>query len=156
MKNLNLLATVALGVALYNPSFAQEETERDHPRRGHMLEKLDANGDQAIDEGEFLAMGADRFQKADLNGDGAVTAEEAEQAAYAAMEARIRERIARQVARRMERLDANGDGRISREESEAGSRERFAHMDRNDDGVLNRDDRRHGKHSRRHKDRNKD
>ena len=138
---------ILAGTLIVPVSLSAQEAERENqPRRGHMMERLDVNNDQAIDENEFMVLGAERFETADLNGDGAVTAEEAEQAAYTAMEARMRERIAKRVARRMEQLDTDGDGRISREESEAGSKERFAKLDRNNDGVLTREDRKRRKH----------
>lgn len=74
---------------------------------GPMFEKMDRNGDGAIDGEEARAMREKAFARMDSNGDGTVTQAEIEQ----------RRQGARQGADAMfAKADSNGDGALSKEE----------------------------------------
>lgn len=78
----------------------------------------DANGQISRDEmkAERDAMRNARFAALDSDGNGTLSAGE--------MTARMQDRMAQRMQRRIERLDTNGDGQISQEEMEAKMQER--------------------------------
>lgn len=85
----------------------------------------DTNGDGVVTVEELQNKSAERFQKADADGNGKLDVEEMQ----AAM---LRER----AERRVRALDTDGDGEVSAEEFQAPMRWHLSRMDRNDDGRL--------------------
>lgn len=103
------------------------------------------------------AMGAERFEQADADKNGDVSAEEF----AAAFNSRIggtdanndgvysedeivaeieRQRAKRMAQRIIERFDADGDGKLTKAEIESQQKKLFALLDRNDDGKIVRDE----------------
>ncbi|MHA1188989.1 MAG: EF-hand domain-containing protein [Alphaproteobacteria bacterium] len=125
---------------------------------GHMMDRMDANGDETITLDEFLVGHQDRFSSADADDDGFLTEEE--------IHARASDPVGRGVERMIERLDTDGDGKVSRAEAiavaseRAGERagERFDSTDADSDGFItaeearehmgNRGERRMGRYQR--------
>lgn len=115
----------------------------DWPRP--FFERLDANGDGAIDETEIRAMRARAFDRADANGDGVLT-----EAERSAARERMREAIARRTAAAIrlggamaerrgamaEAADTNRDGVLSRAEVLAAPMPMMARLDRDGDGRV--------------------
>lgn len=80
----------------------------DRPGRGAAFIELDRDGDGGITRAEFEARGAVRFDRADADADGLLSAEELTAAMTAGMTRRVDALLAR--------LDTSGDGMISAEE----------------------------------------
>jgi hypothetical protein len=95
---------------------------------GPLMERLDLDGDGAIDREEARAFGDRRFEEWDRKGDGAVTEAEMIEA--------IQARIARRFGRMFARLDENGDGRLERAELAAGGTALFDRIDADGDGRV--------------------
>ena len=96
------LTTAAAGtLAVAKPGFGPE-------RHKPTFEQLDADGNGALSKAEIAAMGLARFDAADTNGDGLLSAEE--------MTAKAQQRIAKRTAAMIERFDKDGDGALSAEE----------------------------------------
>ena len=70
--------------------------------------ELDADGDGQVTMQELAAMGAARFDAADSDGNGVLSAEE--------IQARAQEQVAKRVAGMIQRFDQDGDGALSRDE----------------------------------------
>ncbi|MEQ9518993.1 MAG: EF-hand domain-containing protein [Parvibaculum sp.] len=110
---------------------------RHGPRHnpGQMFEKMDLNKDGEITREEAENAHAQHFSEADTDKDGYISAEE--------MQARLAARIAERQLRMFERKDKDKDGRLSPEEMTAGRNgghhERmFERLDENSDGKITR------------------
>lgn len=124
MKKLTFTAIGALAVALAVPALAATVGMGKGPHgyhHGGMFQKADANGDGAITLEEAKAQSADIFAKLDLDGNGSLTHEEM-------IEARQKMRVERRkemAGKRFERMDLNGDGSVTREEMEEAAEKRM-------------------------------
>ncbi len=124
---------------------------RGHHRRGHgkrakirlakALERMDANGDDAISQDEIDAFRADRLKQFDVDGDGSLSMDE--------YEALWMDRMRKRMVRRFQRNDADGDGKITAEEFAERTKHMVLMRDRNDDGLLSKDDLKHKRMGRR-------
>lgn len=151
MKKLALAAILAGTTTLGVAGFAAAERHGGHGK-GHMMEKLDTNGDGQISRAEVDALKAERFSRADANSDGSLTMDEMEAFHEAERERRKEER----KQRRFERRDANGDGVISADEFDSRGDRMFDRVDANDDDVITKDEmkamkKKHGKHGGHHR-----
>jgi len=145
-----LLAALAVSFALAGPAMAGEGGQ--HGER--MFERLDSNGDGAIDADEFRAAGLMRFDRRDADGDGFLdkaeftAPRERPEGAPELSEAQ-QERRAEWHARMFSHLDADEDGRVSADEAETAHAQMFARLDADGDGRIAREEMRrpgHGRH----------
>ena len=105
MRKLTLMAAAgALAIGGASVALAQKGD------RGGGMERADANGDGVITLEEAKVQGAERFAKMDANGDGALTREDREA----------------RGAQRFAETDANGDGEITPDEMTAAREKRQA------------------------------
>ena len=136
MKHFALLA--AMGLAIAGTAYAGGDGTHDPMAR---LKKADANGDGMISRDEAqagLPQLYKHFDEVDANHDGQVTAEEL-QAFHQKMQAARRQK----AADRFKNVDTDGDGRISRAEAQAGAPRLAAHFDEidaNKDGFITPDE----------------
>jgi hypothetical protein len=131
MKKLILPALLLAFAAA--PAFAAPEEPARHG--GHMmqrLEKADTNGDGAISRAEFTAFRAAQFDKRDTNHDGFLTADDKPMHPGKAPAAGAA------PARFMAALDTNKDGKISRDEFVNGEAKMFDRLDTNKDGTISK------------------
>lgn len=139
MKKLMIGTLAAAGVAVMAASAFAAQGP------GERWEKADTNGDGEISAAEMSARQAEFLEAADTDGNGAVSKDEMK--AY---------REARRAERRAERNpDKNEDGVVDRTEFLNAAQDRFDRMDKNGDGVLSEDEqrRKRGRHHRRGGDR---
>ena len=134
MKYFALLA--ALGLALAGTSYAGEGMHDPMAR----LKKADTNGDGMISRDEAraaLPRVYEHFDEIDTNHDGQITAEEL-QAFHQKMHAGRQQK----AAEHFKKLDTDGDGRISRAEAQASPRlaAHFDEIDANKDGFITPDE----------------
>ena len=104
----------------------------DHGGRGDALKKADANGDGMISREEAKANPrlAKHFDDIDTNRDGQLSADE------------MKAFHAQRAAEHFKKLDTNGDGLISKAEAATAPRlaEHFDQLDANKDGQLSKDE----------------
>jgi len=104
----------------------------DHGGRGDFLKKADANGDGMIsrDEAKANPRLAKHFDEIDSNKDGQLSADE------------MRAFHAQRAGEHFKKLDANGDGVISKAEAANSPRlaEHFDQIDANKDGQVSKDE----------------
>jgi len=136
-----LPAALALSAALSAlPAAAQSV---DGP--GPMFERLDANGDGAVDAGEIASARERMFARIDANGDGLLTADE-RAAARDQFRQRVAERISQRIRAggrlaeqreaRLAAADLNGDGALSRSEFLGADMPFLAQADADGDGRV--------------------
>ncbi len=130
------------------------EGDGERPRRDRggdrakgLIERLDRNGNGAIDKDELPEGWGERLGPADTNGDGMISLEELEglmgggnrpgggQGGEGDGE-RPRRREGRGAQELIERLDRNGNGVIDLDELDEGMLERLKPLDANGDGVI--------------------
>ena len=133
-----LLGAGGLAVAFAPGNADGPEQGRQHP----MMKKLDVDGDGAISKDEATRAHAERIAAIDADADGVVSFEEMKAHREAQREQRARARFAR--------LDTDGDGKVSTDEMIAKADRHFERMDKNDDGSISSDEfrgrRGHGDH----------
>jgi Ca2+-binding EF-hand superfamily protein len=150
MKKLTFTAIGALTVALAVPALAATTGMGKGPQgyhHGGMFQKADANGDGAVTLDEAKAQSADMFAKLDLDGTGSLTREEM-------TEARQKMRVERRkemAGKRFERMDLNDDGSVTREEMEEAAEKRMKRSGDRDYDKSRRGDGygHHGKYGKR-------
>ncbi len=140
MRKLKLAALITLGVgSLSAIAIAQGGPHGD--RGGDRFERADIDGDGNVTLSEIEASKAERFNNADVDGSGGITFDEFN--AFA--EAEKAQREAKRRQRHFEKLDANGDGSISAEEHAAHRSDRMERMfdmiDSNNDDVISQEER---------------
>lgn len=137
------IAAMALGSAL----LAIPASAQDGPRaqRFDPLVKVDTDKDGVVTKEEMLAGVAARFEKADANKDGKITADEAKRP-----DKGMRGRWAKRAERRMGpgmhgrmrgNADADGDGAVTLAEQQAVAIRRFDMVDANKDGKIDQAER---------------
>jgi len=139
---------IAAGAALLiTPSISFAKGGHQGPRAS--FETLDADGSGDVTLAEMQAAAATRFEDADANNDGFLTAEE--------ITSKNSERAAKRVARMIEKRDANGDGQLSLAElqpDEDRVAKRFARVDADGNGAISQEEfeamkKHHGKRQKR-------
>lgn len=131
MKTSIMFATLLIGLAPFSPAHAQNATS------DRIFRKADINGDGVISKDEALAIRQHLFSRLDRNGDGVIDRDEVEGARDAIM-ARAEASEAR-LGNTMRRLDTNGDGKVSTDEFRADTSV-FDLADRNGDGRISADE----------------
>jgi Ca2+-binding EF-hand superfamily protein len=123
----------AAAALLITPSMSLAKGGHQGPRAS--FETLDADGSGDVTLAEMQAAGATRFEEADANGDGFLSADEITQ--------KDSDRAAKRVARMIEKRDANGDGQLSLEEmkpDEDRVAKRFARVDTDGNGAISQEE----------------
>lgn len=138
MTRSRALLAVALSAALVSTvAIAQQATPAATPDARH--QRLDANGDGAIDKAEAAKSPrlAGKFDQLDTNHDGRLSADERPQWHRGG-----HHRGMHGMHQRMQQLDTDKDGRISSKEAAAKPElaQKFAVLDANHDGFLDRGD----------------
>ena len=143
MKKVTLTAIGALAVALAAPALASTGGANGY-HHGGMFQKADTNGDGAVTLDEVKAQSADIFAKLDLNGDGYLTQQEMTEARQKMRGERRKE----MADKRFERMDLNKDGSVTREEMEEAAEKRMKRFGDRDFGKSKRGEGygHHGKH----------
>jgi len=130
MKTRSRIALVAAAAVL----LAAGTSDAFGPRAGRLFQRLDADGDGAVERSEIEALRGRLFARFDADGDGSLSREEME----AASSRRRRRAPMGDPAARAERLDADGDGLVSEAEFVRGEAPVFERADADGDGRLTR------------------
>ena len=144
-------ALIAMPAIAWADHHGGDSHEGGHHGKGAMrhFDKMDQNGDGAIDASEAEAMRAKMFARLDTDGDGFVT-----QAEIAERRAKRAERQAKRQARHdkhMAEMDSDGDGRVARDEFTSSKGHMFDKLDADGDGLITREEMA-AHHGKRHKD----
>ena len=102
MKKLFLLSTIALAVSTA-PALA-EHHEKDGKHKDRIFVKMDSDGNGVVEKEEFMDHTEERFDDMDINNDGEITKDEAEQA-----HEKMREKFKEMRAKMKDRKDAAQD-----------------------------------------------
>lgn len=150
MKKFTYTAIGALTVALAVPALAATVGmgKGSHGyHHGAMFQKADTNGDGAVTLDEAKAQSAEIFAKLDLDGNGSLTHEEMKEA-HQKMRVEWRKEMA---GKRFERMDIDDDGSVTREEMEEAAEKRMQRSGDRDWGKSRRGDGygHHGKYGKR-------
>jgi Ca2+-binding EF-hand superfamily protein len=142
---LPIAVSACLGVACVGAANAAPDPKAgtDNPASrlaGEYLE-LDSNGDGRITEVEVLQESEQKFNKIDVNRDGAITLEEVRglfsQEVPPEVSERLRERGVDDLSILfIDSLDSNKDGKVQLVEFQRPARERFRVIDANSDGFV--------------------
>jgi Ca2+-binding EF-hand superfamily protein len=116
--------------AASNPQWQQKRAEF----KQKYFDRIDANHDGVITQDEYIAAATARFNKADTNGSGELTAQQI------ASSPRTVKREQHFAAREVKHMDTNGDGVVSQDEYVAAAKTRFAKLDKNGDGFIDADE----------------
>lgn len=147
------LSTCALAVAtlLAGQALAGDSPKSDAPADGqHGIMRADTNGDGKVSKEEAAALHdkvqSDWFAKTDTDGDGYLTQEEIRQA-RATRRDHVRGEMKDRMAERFKEADANNDGQISLDEAQAKMprlAERFTALDTDKNGLLSKEELKRG------------
>jgi hypothetical protein len=122
-----------LGATLFTGcAIAAQNSPQDRPMPD-LMARADANGDGVITRDEALAEAAARFAKMDANHDDKISKDERPEPRDG--------RGGRFAGRMMDRIDTNSDGAISLDEQRAQASQRFDKLDTNHDGKLDKPER---------------
>jgi multidrug resistance efflux pump len=150
MKTTLSTCALALAALLAGTAMAGSQPQGDGPRG---LMKADTNGDGKISKEEAATLHdqaqGEWFDKTDLDKDGFVTQDELRQARETRGD-RKGEMKAR-MEERFKEADANSDGQISLDEAQAKMpklAERFNTLDTDKNGLLSKDELKHGRAGR--------
>jgi Ca2+-binding EF-hand superfamily protein len=113
-----------------NPQWQQKRAEFQQK----YFDRIDTNHDGVITQDEYVAAATARFNKADTNGSGEITAQQI------ASSPRMVKREQRFASREVKHMDTNGDGVVSQDEYIAAAKARFAKLDKNGDGFIEADE----------------
>jgi Ca2+-binding EF-hand superfamily protein len=113
-----------------NPEWQQKRAEF----KQKYFDRIDADRDGVITPDEYIAAANARYNKADVNGSGELTAQQI------ASSPRTAAREQRFAAREVKHMDTNGDGVVSQDEYIAAAKARFARFDKNSDGFIDADE----------------
>lgn len=133
------IIAISLITAIAAPALAQ---------RAGPIERLDTDDDGFISRAEFDMPNHRRAERADVNGDGAITVEEISQQQDKA-EARMQEKAAaarERAAERFANMDVDGDGAVTQDEAEDFA---FSKVDADGDGYISQEEMR--KQMRKHR-----
>ena len=137
-RTTTLAMLTALPVAVLSiATFAQSAAPAPDSRPtffGHMLEKMDTNGDGRISLDEYLASATARFKGIDTKHTGNIDAAEI------AKSPEVTERVVRRAASLVTRLDKAGNGYVTKDEFLAAATRRFARLDKDGNGKLTIDE----------------
>jgi len=148
LKTATLALAALAGLSLTAPALAGPG---DGPRGGRMLERLDSNGDGAVDQAEIKQMRQTLFQRLDADADGRVTKQEA-QVAMDDAQARREERRQRdqadgplmmagpRLAGMLWQADTDNDGQVTEAEFLAAPMPMLERLDDNGDGRITADE----------------
>lgn len=150
IRKLPLVAVLAAFVAAPPAAFAQSNEAPAATAQpslfGHMLKKMDSDGDGKISSAEFQAAAAARFAAIDTQGSGRISAEQIANSKSA------RQRDLKFAEHEVKRIGS--DGTISRDQYLAAAQARFAKLDRNGDGFISADEMPAGQHGHSHAGKN--
>ncbi|WP_404338822.1 EF-hand domain-containing protein [Sphingomonas sp. MMS12-HWE2-04] len=119
-----------LGATLLTGSaVAAQPSPQDRPM-GDPMARADTNGDGIVTREEALAEAAQRFARMDANRDGKISKDERPEPTGS--------QGGRFGGRMLERMDTNGDGVITLDEQRAQASQRFDRLDANHDGKLDK------------------
>jgi Ca2+-binding EF-hand superfamily protein len=149
MQRVHYLVALALsGAVIASSAFAQDQEGPGGPggfqpgdAAKAFMEKLDQDSSGAVSLEEAVAPQQEQFKANDKDGDGFITAEEA-QAAFAEqvppemLEAMKERGMPDPGETFVKNLDQDGDGKVSLTEFEQPTKESFAKMDTSGDGVA--------------------
>lgn len=137
MKSLTAMAgLLCVGVAFASPASAAEAGPRARLLINFLLQTGDTNGDDRLDPQEIEALRLHAFERADTDGDGAISQAEIRKAAERRQR---RTEIARMMGEeRLDQFDLNGDGAVSLSEFQSAPRPGLALVDLNADGSIDR------------------
>ena len=138
-----LLTVGAVSLALAMGAALAQGGHRGQGARALPFEQIDLNADGKITRAEADEFILKEQSGADMNGDGAVSFEEAKAHRQAKREQRARDRY--------QRLDTDGDGVVSVAEFQAPAGKLFERLDKNADGAITEDERPAQRFGRRHR-----
>jgi Ca2+-binding EF-hand superfamily protein len=151
MKISLFTCSVAMAAMLAGPALAGDSPRSDAPADGqHGIMRADTNGDGKVSKDEAAAMHdkvqGDWFAKTDTDGDGYLTEDEIRQA-RATRRDHVRGDMKDRMAERFKEADANSDGQISLDEAQAKMprlAERFTALDTDKNGLLSKEELKRG------------
>ena len=129
-----LMAATVFAVGAIPATAAEEDSraERAGTFATRMIERYDVDKNGSVTLEEYLTAEENRFDSADADDDGFVTADE--------LKAAGEKRSERRRQTRLDRIDGDKDGRVSLAEAEAAAvkaaRKRFERMDADKDGFI--------------------
>ncbi len=132
---------IAAAALLTTPTLSFAKGGGHGPRAS--FEALDTDSSGELTVAELQAASVARFEQADANGDGFLSADE--------ITRKDSDRAAKRVARMIEKRDANGDGQLSLEEmqpSEDRLAKRLARLDTDGNGAISQEEFEAMKHHR--------
>ena len=137
-RTLTLFALSAVFVGEVSTFAEAEGLDGPSPKPMFNFEQIDSDKDGKITTEEFDAFRAAEFAKADINGDGMVSADELAAKHVADATARAAALAAKMIAR----MDDNSDGQLSAEEMAQGPRAPtlFERADADGDGAISKEE----------------
>jgi Ca2+-binding EF-hand superfamily protein len=129
MRVILLVSIIALATSGCALGAARAVAQARQPDPGQMLERADANGDGAVTREEFTQARAKLFERLDRNEDGFWTKDDTPRLV-------ARRGRGERIGQALIALDKDGDGKVSREEFVNTPGLMFARADRNGDGTV--------------------